>query len=681
MRSAPRGLRTLSCLGILAAVTTGLSVTPVAAANQPAGEASGWPTLTYQVGTPHLDEVSGGPWTLAQGDPSVGAPYDASLPGYASGGSPTFTLDGVTYPNAAVDPGAGAAAPYQSGVTGTPGPLPGYCGAGGANPESGAVNREPAGALLPMQPYYFPFVTSSDGGRVLTGYFDYRPKDSDEALVAATSTDHGKTWRYAGEALELNAGVCPNGNTDDDGQGHAFVLSVGGKQILYTLSRPSGDSPSVQLIVHTLHPTAGNPLAGLPASEPVGMGGATAATAAVTVPAGPGGAGVTVTVGDTTNFEMPGQFFVDGSAVDCTDTTGTGTTFTGCVTTNPAGLAIHAGDAVKAAPIIPATAQATSGLVSPDGIISTIARYPGAPRGSVAVLYTEKILNYFTPTTTTAAVTLPATSIPVASTSALPLSNGAITVSLGTAAGIVQVTCTAETSTSLTGCSGGTGSVANGSDVGAPGAAVAPYSELGPIGEGKNKPKSLFGNNEDLTVVRAAYTYDGTHFTDLGPVSGLNNPDGNGNSVLRFVGSRGTVIANPDGSYGLFLSGAYASDGDSDAFDQIFYSSSRDGQHWSAPVALLHTDYTFSALAAQTKSTAPLGISGYYSGRVYDPTVVQNRDGSLTMVFAGYSTPKPLPTVGTSMGTDASDQFTVAANEPALYRSILTVTLRPTWRW
>lgn len=86
--------------------------------------------------------------------------------------------------------------------------------------------RELAGALLPMQLYYFPFVTASRNGNVLTGYFDYRPKESDEALVAARSTDHGRTWRFANEALELNQGACPNGNTDDDGQAHAFVMSV-----------------------------------------------------------------------------------------------------------------------------------------------------------------------------------------------------------------------------------------------------------------------------------------------------------------------------------------------------------------------------------------------------------------------------------------------------------------------
>ncbi|HEX3784774.1 MAG TPA: hypothetical protein VHX38_34370 [Pseudonocardiaceae bacterium] len=680
----PAALSGLGALALIAATTTSLA--PVASA------APSHPVLSYEVSTPQLDLVSGGPWTLAQGDRSVGAPYDHSLPTFAAGGAPNLTLSGVSYPNLAIDPGATDAPPYQSGVTGSPGPLPGYCGAGGPNPESGAVQRQPAGLLEPMQPYYFPFVTASQHGSVLTGYFDYRPKDSDEALVAARSTDHGRTWQFAGEALELNQGVCPNGNTDDDGQGHAFVMSVpryrsgsngsggsGNADLLYTLSRPAGDALGVELLVHRLNPNARNPLAGLPSSEPVGLGGATTATDGVAVPAGPGGAGVTVTVGDSSTVEMPGQFFVDGSTVDCSDTDGTATTFTGCVTTNPKGVTINPGDTVAAAPIVPSTAQATSGLIAPDGIISTVPHYPGAPRGSVAVLYTEKIVNYFIPTSTTAAVTLPAGTIPVAATSALPLTNGSVTISLGTAAGIDAVTCTGETATTLTGCTGGSGTVAKGSDVGAPGAATAPYSVLGPIGEGKDKPKSLYGNNEDLTVVRAAYTYDGLHFADLGAVSGLNDPTGNSDSTLRFIGSRGTVVTNPDGSLGLFLSGAYASDGDSDAFDQIFYSSSRDGQHWSAPVALPHTDYTFASLAAQTTSSAPLGISGYYSGRVYDPTVVPTGNGNLTMVFAGYSTPKPLPTVGTSMGTDPAKQFTVAPNEPAEYRSILTVTLHPVW--
>src|SRR5262249_24568748 len=161
------------------------------------------------------------PWTLSQGDPNVGAPYDRSLPTYRPGGAPTQTVNGVAYPNVSVYPGGGAAA---TGFAGTPGPLSAYCTSGGPSPRAGGPAPQPAGTPLAMQPYYFPFVTRGRDG-VLTGYFDYRPKDVNEAVVAATSTDGGRTWRFRGEALELNAGICPNGNTNDDGQGHPFVLS------------------------------------------------------------------------------------------------------------------------------------------------------------------------------------------------------------------------------------------------------------------------------------------------------------------------------------------------------------------------------------------------------------------------------------------------------------------------
>ncbi|MEZ0090278.1 hypothetical protein [Streptacidiphilus sp. EB129] len=690
-----RRIATAAAIGVVALASVAAATTSAlgATVSQPdrhrGGHGHG--TLSYSVGTPVVDKVKGGPWTLAQGDLTQGSSYSNVLPVFSGGGTGTVTVGGVTYPNLAVDPSGTGAVPAASGVTGTPGPLTGYCSSGGPTPETGTVVRQPKNTTLPMQPYYFPFVTSTDGGETLTGYFDYRPKDGDEAVVAATSGNHGKTWKFLGQALEQNAGLCPNGNTNDDGQGHAFVLSVPGyggngqarsghqAQVLYTLSRPTGDNPGVNLIVHKLDPMHGNPLAGLPASESVGQGGSTAATAAVSVPAGPGGNGVTIGVGSTANFEQPGHFSVDGHTVDCNDNNATATAFTGCTTRDAGGVTIASGDAVKADSVIPAGAQQTSGLIAPDGIISTLPHYAGAPRGSVAVLYTEKILNYFTPTTTTAAVTLPAAKLPVADASGLKPANGSITVSLGTAAGIVQVTCTGTDATDLTGCTGGTGSVAKGSSVGAPGAAIAPYSTLSKIGEGKNKPKSLFGNNEDYSVVRAAYTYDGLHFTDLGQVSGLNDPGSNSDSVLRWVGSRGTVISNPDGSYGLFLSGAYASDGDSDAFNQIFYSSSRDGESWSSPQKLIGTDYSFSALQQQAATGGALGVSGYYSGRVYDPTVVQNSDGTLTMLFAGYSAPKPLPAIGDVLGTDAASRFTVPAVQPAEYRTILSVTLRPHW--
>jgi hypothetical protein len=48
------------------------------------------------------------------------------------------------------------------------------------------------------------------------------------------------------------------------------------------------------------------------------------------------------------------------------------------------------------------------------------------------------------------------------------------------------------------------------------------------------------------------------------------------------------------------------------------------------------------------------------------------------MLFAGYSTPKPLPVTGSVVGTDPSSLYTVPVAQPAEYRTILSVTLRPT---
>ncbi len=171
-----RRIATAAAVGVVAlASIAAASSTALATTVQPANKHEhGHNTLSYTVATPVVDKIKGGPWTLSQGDASVG-------------GS-TITVDGVTYPNAAVDPSGTGAVPAQSGVTGTPSPLTGYCSvSNGANPSSGTVLRQPKHTTLAMQPYYFPFVTSSDGGKTLTGYFDYRPKDTDEAVVSAIS--------------------------------------------------------------------------------------------------------------------------------------------------------------------------------------------------------------------------------------------------------------------------------------------------------------------------------------------------------------------------------------------------------------------------------------------------------------------------------------------------------------
>jgi hypothetical protein len=57
-----------------------------------------------------------------------------------------------------------------------------------------------------MEPYYFPVVTGQ--GSHLQGYFDWRPKDIDEGVVAASSDDAGLTWNFQQKVLELRTD-CP----------------------------------------------------------------------------------------------------------------------------------------------------------------------------------------------------------------------------------------------------------------------------------------------------------------------------------------------------------------------------------------------------------------------------------------------------------------------------------------
>ncbi|MCC8966838.1 hypothetical protein H8A95_32065 [Bradyrhizobium sp. Pear76] len=153
--------------------------------------------------------------------------------------------------------------PYNPALYGTP--YADYCSASGET----TINH----GKSVMQPYYFPFVRRR--GAVLEGLFDYRPRNEQEATVAAISTDWGATWQFRGKALALNS-YCPwdatdpdnlnvnvNGvktaygsssaNAGDNGLGHAFVLSVKGKQRIYHLNRADGHIDSDQLVVHPLH--------------------------------------------------------------------------------------------------------------------------------------------------------------------------------------------------------------------------------------------------------------------------------------------------------------------------------------------------------------------------------------------------------------------------------------------
>jgi hypothetical protein len=977
------------------------AITAVTTLGVIAGVPAGAHATTYAAGTPAVDGISStsaaaAPWNPSQGVASLNGtavgsyPNSDLFPGFSFAGPATAS---PTEPNVAVYPAQTGSTPFGSGYVGTPGPLSGYCTSSTTNTsdlnETGTPVGQPLGSTLPFAPYYFPDIAFNADG-TLTGYFDWRPKDADEAIVVAKSTDGGKTWTAEGEALEQNPGYCPSADTNDDGEGHPFVADLGGGSTLYTLQRAVGDYAGTNLLLNPVNPSASNPLANDSATASVGVDPNTFVTASTLLSAGTGTsipvstlggdamygnstsgliqapdasalpngnaeyedisqgtegsggttppvitctgtsgstgsspaltgctnpAGITVNPNDdlvqviglidgivddpsgnptttipygpqnaggslgtdiflnpytnkTTaktnlgplapsansntisyllNANAPNRYYIDGATVYCTQGNAEPTqAIETCTTTNPNGLTVAAGQPVIADAITPAAPAGgpvpqTNGLLSPDGIIGSLPTSVnsswGEPNTGHVVLYTEKLVNYFieggingtwsaaapssysnfktdtlgtpaspkstfaTPQTgssgtlATGFVEAPGSTATNYNISPFPTeseqlpSSGSFKVYVGgqTATGgadLDTLTCTGWAvntaiadlynpnlpTINLLGCTGGTGGSAGdgfnaghqGNWVAGPGAAIelangAGKSVLQQIGEGKaistGQAQKLFGNNEDYEVVRAAYTTDGINFNDLGPLSGASsgaiagssagapqtcptggaggtaggytdisdpcqqdapsgtggspaaldgaNPQGNSPASLaagtadavelRWPGARGTIITNPDGSLGLFLSGAWASDGDSDAFNQIFYTQSSDGgRTWSVPTVVVSTDYTFGASYAQDQALGAgqnpaLGVSAYYSGRAYDPTVVQNADGSLTLVFAGYRVPNPVKAAGTLLGTNSSAPYcegltsngctTVTETDPALYRNILTETL------
>jgi hypothetical protein len=236
-------MRAFHCLPLSTAVSVALlaSVSVNARADSP---------ITYVPNSLSEATITNGDWTLHQ---SRGRnPHDASgiVPPIPTPYNPPTTAYGTPYKNYCVD---------------------------------GEVQT--AQASNPMQPYYFPFVRKRNG-KQLEGFFDYRPRNEDEATVAAISLDWGQSWIFKDEALGLNP-YCPADPTDpdnnnvivegvstpygsnsanaaDNGLGHAFVMTVGGVQRIYHLNRANKHIDHDQLVVHTLMPNGTHPLASLP---------------------------------------------------------------------------------------------------------------------------------------------------------------------------------------------------------------------------------------------------------------------------------------------------------------------------------------------------------------------------------------------------------------------------------
>jgi hypothetical protein len=394
----------------------------------------------------------------------------------------------------------------------------GYCSNGGEVNNSGTER---------MEPYYFPVI--SGFGKRLQGYFDWRPKDIDEGVVAAYSVDAGLSWIFQQKVLELRTD-CPtdflkdaDGNkesdpnnadnsntTGDDGQGHQFVITIGGHTYLYSLVRAAGHIDVDDLSIHEITPQPGAPLEGAP--------------------------------------------LLNDASTDVTS--------------------------------LPEPPLHTHGLLNPDGILGVV---PGS--WPLEIIYEQKILNGDNTGST-----------------ALPASEQCNTF-------------------------------------------WANYYATNPFGTAVN---------DDITYLRLASTTDGINFKDLGPLMGLNDPTTVSFTGTRWLATAGTILRLADGRWGLLFSGGGCVDGDSDAFHYIGYAESLDLIHWTvinglnnpiistAPLTLTVNAAGVPATGSGTQSvTIPANpavvgnTEGFFAGRVYAPSGASFDRFDITVIFAGYHTPKP----------------------------------------
>ena len=401
----------------------------------------------------------------------------------------------------------------------------GYCDSNGIQVPNPGTQR--------MQPYYFPFITGH--GKHLQGYFDWRPKDTDEAVAAAFSDDAGHTWTFQQKVLELttqcpntvqkdpdkdkdngpdpnnsdNSGTNANPGTGDDGQGHGAVITIAGHTYLYTLERANNHIDVDDLYIHELFPQLGLPLNGAPAMN-------------------------------------------DGP----TDV-------------NPG---------------VPEIALHTSGLLNPDGVLGVV---PGS--WPLKIIYEQKILN-------------------------------------GDNTGKTALLSSQQCNTFW-----------------------ANYYATNPFGTAVN---------DDITYLRLAETTDGINFKDDGVLQGLNNPTDVSATGTRWLATAGTILKLEGGRFGLLFSGGGCIEGDSDAFHYIGYAESRDLLNWTVvnginnPVVstaqfTIAVDPNGIPAAGGAPVTVPANAPvagnamGWFSGRVYAPSATLFDHHNITVIFAGYHTPKP----------------------------------------
>ena len=162
-----------------------------------------------------------------------------------------------------------------------------------------------------------------------------------------------------------------------------------------------------------------------------------------------------------------------------------------------------------------------------------------------------------------------------------------------------------------------------------------------------NYPYALSANH-DIATVRLATTINGVNFTDLGPVTGLNDSATVSYTGIRYVSPNGGLVPLPGGKWCLFFGAGNCIDGDSDSFHAIAYAESSNLTSWTVynginnPIASRPTA-TFTDQATGNSLTIPATVpvvgatQPWFSGRVYAPNAIVNAQGTgVSLVFDGY---------------------------------------------
>jgi hypothetical protein len=110
----------------------------------------------------------------------------------------------------------------------------------------------------------------------------------------------------------------------------------------------------------------------------------------------------------------------------------------------------------------------------------------------------------------------------------------------------------------------------------------------------------------------------------------------------------GSLVALPNGKWGLFFGAGNCIDGDSDSFHAIAYAESSNLTEWTVynginnPIAsrptAMFTDQATGQLLTIPATTPVVGLTqAWFAGRVYAPNAIVNSTGTgVSLIFDGY---------------------------------------------